>query len=215
MERPIYMIQLRDVVKEYRPGIPVLDGVNFQLRRGEFSFITGHSGAGKTTLLKLLFASELPTRGQVLVAGTDTDKLTKRELPFFRRKIGVIYQDFKLLPRRTVFENVAFALEILGRPRDEIRRRVNSILRLVGLEAHAQQLPDHLSGGEQQRVAIARALIKNPWLLIADEPTGNLDPKMAREIFSLFRKINQKGTTVIIATHSFELIANDPGKKRI
>ncbi len=209
------MIRLENVYKEYRPGIPVLNRVNLTLQRGDFAIITGRSGAGKSTLLKLLFASEKPNDGSVFVAGTDISKLKGEDLPYFRRKVGVIYQDFKLLPRRTVFENVAFTLEVLGRPRREIHTKVPAVLRQLGLEAYSNQLPTLLSGGEQQRVAIARAIVREPQILIADEPTGNLDPKMAQEIFSLFRKINRRGTTIIIATHSLELIERDPHPKRL
>ncbi len=198
------MIWLRDVSKSYQPGFNVLDNVSLHIKRGEFVYVIGPSGAGKSTLLKLLFASERPTSGEVVVGGMNVGTLTSRDMPFFRRKVGVVFQDFKLLPRRTVFENVAFALEVVGRPRAEIDHRVEKILSEVGLLHCRNQLPTVLSGGEQQRVAIARAMVREPWLLIADEPTGNLDPWMAQDIFAMFKRANRRGTTVLIVTHALE-----------
>lgn len=209
------MIWLRNVSKSYQPDRFVLREVNLHIKRGEFVYVMGPSGAGKSTLLKLLFASERPTQGEVVVGGCNVGTLTHRELPHFRRKVGVIYQDFKLLPRRTVFENVAFALEVIGRPHQEIQQRVEKMLSEVGLLHCAQQFPDLLSGGEQQRVAIARALVRDPWLLVADEPTGNLDHLMAQDVFTLFERANRRGTTVVIVTHALEVLEQQSGSRRI
>ncbi len=208
------MIWLRDVTKEYGPEKKVLDKVDLHIKRGEFVYVMGHSGAGKSTLLKLLFASERPTHGEVVVGGVNVGNLTRRDMPFFRRKVAVIYQDFKLLPRRTVLENVAFALEVVGRPRREINERSEKILYEVGLLHHMHKLPATLSGGEQQRVAIARALVRDPWLLLADEPTGNLDNFRSQEIFTMFDRINERGTTVLIATHALELVERQSKPRR-
>jgi cell division transport system ATP-binding protein len=195
------MIEFLDVSKAYLPGIPVLDHVHLHLKPGELGILTGPSGAGKSTILRLILAQELPSSGQVLVARQNTSTLHRRELPFFRRHIGFVHQDFKLLSRRTVFENVALPLEILGVPRDELQERVTSMLERVGLSSFQKQAPDLLSGGEQQRVAIARALIHNPPLLVADEPTGNLDATNSNDILELFSSAHLEGTTVLIATH--------------
>lgn len=209
------MIWLRNVSKSYQAEKYVLHQVNLHVKRGEFVYVMGPSGAGKSTLLKLLFASERPTHGEVMVGGCNVGNLNPRDLPFFRRKVGVIYQDFKLLPRRTVFENVAFALEVIGRPQHEIHQRVEKILSEVGLLHCAQQSPSLLSGGEQQRVAIARALVRDPWLLIADEPTGNLDHQMAQDVFSLFERANRRGTTVVIVTHALEVLEHPSESQRV
>ena len=208
------MIWLRGVTKSYGPDKVVLDHVDLHIKRGEFAFVMGHSGAGKSTLLKLLFASERPTQGEVVVGGVNVGSITRRDMPFFRRKVAVIYQDFKLLPRRTVLENVAFALEVVGRPRREIHERSEKILEEVGLLHHMHKLPATLSGGEQQRVAIARALVRDPWLLLADEPTGNLDTYRSREIFAMFDRINERGTTIMIATHALDLVKRQSRSQR-
>jgi cell division transport system ATP-binding protein len=208
------MIHFSQVTKEYHPGEPVLNEVDLRIHRGEFVYIVGRSGAGKSTFLKLIFALETPTSGSVSIGGCHTSTLRPKEVPFFRRKIGVVYQDFKLLPRRSVFENVAFALEIVGRPQWEIQERVRKVLTEVGLLHCANKRPAQLSGGEQQRVAIARALVREPWILLADEPTGNLDPDIANEIMKLFERAHQRGTTLIVATHDQELLRRESERDR-
>jgi cell division transport system ATP-binding protein len=195
------MIQLYNVHKRYPNGVDALQDINLRIHEGEFLFLSGPSGAGKSTLVKLLLAYEKATSGQVLVAGRNVQVLKSSAIPYLRRNIGVVWQDFKLLNRRTVFDNVAISLEILGlRPR-EISRRVHQMLEVVGLERYASTMPLMLSGGEQQRVAIARALVNEPVLLLADEPTGNLDPDLSVEIMNLLLDLQQKGTTVLVATH--------------
>ena len=200
------MIRLFHVSKVYARGERALDDVTFSMEKGDFAFVTGPSGAGKTTLLRLLFAAERPTRGRVLVAGHDVSRLRASSVPILRRNVGVVFQDFKLLPQRTVFDNVAFALEVLGRPRSVIRDRVMTVLRQVGLGHRSTALPLRLSGGEKQRVAIARALVNQPAVLLADEPTGNLDGDLALEIMELFEAVNSRGTTVLFATHDRGLV---------
>ncbi len=195
------MIQLYHVYKRYPNGVEALNDVNLRIHEGEFVFLSGPSGAGKTTLIKVLLCYERPTSGQVLVKGRNLGVLRASSVPYLRRNIGVVWQDFKLLNTRSVFDNVAISLEILGlRPR-EISRRVEQILEVVGLERYAGAKPQMLSGGEQQRVAIARALVNEPAILLADEPTGNLDPDLSVEIMNLLLDLQQKGTTVMVATH--------------
>jgi cell division transport system ATP-binding protein len=202
--RPILLFS--GVSKVYPPRQVALMDVNLAVERGEFLFLIGPSGAGKSTLLRLAYREEKPSAGQVLVNGTDIGRLGSGQVPFLRRQIGVVFQDFKLLPRRTVFDNVAFPLIVTEVPPREIRRRVQQALELVGLEAKAQAYPEQLSGGEQQRVGIARAVVGNPVLLLADEPTGNLDPETARSIMTLLQEVNRRGTTVVVATHSESLV---------
>ncbi|HAA54894.1 MAG TPA: cell division ATP-binding protein FtsE [Myxococcales bacterium] len=209
------MIRLSQLTKEYQDGLPILFQIDLHIRRGEFVYLTGRSGAGKSTLLKLLFAQEKPTSGELVVGGMELHSMKRAELPYFRRKIGVVYQDFKLLPRRSVYENVAFALEVIGRPPREIKQKVGKILREVNLLHCSEQLPELLSGGEKQRVAIARALVHEPWLLLADEPTGNLDPALAREIMELFDRANKGGTTILLATHDLDLLQYGGRSRRI
>ncbi len=201
------MIQLFHVFKSYPGDPPVLHDVNLQIGKSEFVFLTGPSGAGKSTLLKLIFAAEPATKGQVLVAGRNIARIRESSIPYLRRNIGVVFQDFKLLPHRSVADNVAFTLDVIGVPRGEARAKVNRMLKLVGLEHKADQLPMKLSGGEQQRVVIARALVNDPTILLADEPTGNLDPQLTLEIMDLLCEVNVRGTTVVVATHDASLIA--------
>lgn len=200
------MIQLFRVYKTFGSRNPALIDVSLTVRKGEFVFITGPSGAGKTTLLKIIFCAEKATSGQALVDGRNLSRITDGELALLRRRIGVVFQDFKLLPLRSVFENVAVALEVAGLPMSMIRKRVHQTLRYLGLATKERYYPPQLSGGEQQRVALARAIINNPLILLADEPTGNLDPDLTMEIMALLREIHVGGTTVVVATHSQELL---------
>jgi cell division transport system ATP-binding protein len=201
------MIQFFRVSKAFGANTALGD-LNLRIRKGEFVFITGPSGAGKTTLLRIIFGAEQPTEGQILINGINLNKISSNKLDLLRRKIGFVFQDFKLLARKTVAQNVAIALEVTGERQAIIRKKTHQMLRAVGLEAKEQSCPLELSGGEQQRVAIARAMISDPLILLADEPTGNLDPDITREIMILFRSINLKGTTVVVATHNRELLRN-------
>jgi cell division transport system ATP-binding protein len=200
-------VAIYHVSKSYSPGSFALRDVSLQLRKGEFVFLTGPSGAGKTTLLRLLFAAERPSEGQIVVLGRNSARLGPRAIPLLRRRIGVVFQDFKLLPRRTIEENVALALEVVGTPRREVRARVFSVLKQVGLQHRRHHHPLSLSGGEQQRVAIARALVNEPEILLADEPTGNLDPDLTVEVMDLIASAATRGTTVVVATHEHALVA--------
>jgi len=200
------MIQLFHVTKEYPGEPPALSDVTLDVEKGEFVFLTGPSGAGKSTLLKLIFCAEAPTAGQILLFGKNVARVTPAEVPWVRRSIGVVFQDFKLLPDRTVAENVALPLEVRALPDKEVRRRVKGLLRSVGLEHRADKFPPSLSGGEQQRVAVARALAGDPALLLADEPTGNLDADRTLEVMELLANANARGTTVLIATHDRSLL---------
>ena len=199
------MIQMFHVSKAYQNDQPVLVDVNLNVEKGEFVYLTGPSGAGKTTLLRLVFCDLPPTSGQVLVMGRNVSRITPTSIPYMRRKIGVVFQDFRLLPARTVFENVALAMEVLRHPRRTIERNVHVMLKRVGLSHRARAYPEQLSGGEQQRVAIARALINEPVILLADEPTGNLDEVTTHDIMALFNDANARGTTVLLATHDRRL----------
>ena len=200
------MIQLFHVTKEYPGEPPALSDVNLQVDKGEFVFLTGPSGAGKSTLLRLIFCAEAPSSGQLLLFGRNVARVSPREVPWVRRHIGVVFQDFKLLAERTIGENVALPLEVRSLPRQEIRRKVQGLLRSVGLEHRADKFPPSLSGGEQQRVAVARALAADPALLLADEPTGNLDADRTLEVMELLAAANARGTTVVIATHDRSLL---------
>ncbi len=199
------MIELQHVAKVYGKT-RVLDDINVTINAGEFVSLVGQSGVGKSTLIKLLTREEMPSKGRVYVAGRDISELSRRELPLYRRKIGVIFQDFRLLPQKTVYENIAYALEVCGASTADIKKRVPKILDLVGLADRAKSYPPELSGGQQQRVAIARALIHSPKILIADEPTGNLDPVNTWEIIDLLYRINQLGTVIILATHNKSVV---------
>ena len=200
------VISMVDVGMTYPNGKVALADVNVVIPPGDFVFLVGPSGAGKSTFIRLLIREQLPTSGRVIVAGKDLSRMRRRHVPALRRRIGIVFQDFRLLPAKTVFENVAFALEVTGSSRAEIRRRVPQLLNLVGLHEHDEHLPTQLSGGEQQRVAIARALVHDPAMLIADEPTGNLDPVTSWEIIQLLIQINELGTTVLMATHNQEIV---------
>lgn len=201
------MIDLRQVSKTYPSGVKALDGVNLHINKGEFVFVVGHSGAGKSTLIKTLLREEKPDEGEIEVNGRDLMHMKGKEVPYFRRTIGVVFQDFRLIPTMTVFDNVAFALQVTGVPRRYIRRRVPYILDLLGLTDKYKHYPPELSGGEQQRVALARALVNNPDLLIADEPTGNIDPELSYDIVELLDEINKTGTTILMVTHEHELVS--------
>ena len=200
------VLVLHDVTKQYPNGKLALRDVDLVIPEGDFVFLVGPSGAGKSTIIKLLIRDEVATRGQVVLDGQDLARLPRRQVPKMRRKIGIIFQDFKLLPSKTVWENVAFALEVTGTPRRKVRPAVDRVLALVGLSAQSQQTPAQLSGGEQQRTAIARALVHDPRLIIADEPTGNLDPLISWEILQLLLRINELGVTVMMATHNAEVV---------
>jgi cell division transport system ATP-binding protein len=202
------MIQLFHVYKHYLKGNVALEDINIQIEKGEFVFITGPSGAGKTTLLKLIFLAEQPTKGQLIINGYNITRLKRSAIPFLRRNIGVVFQDFKLLPDRTVFENVALTLAVRGISGKEIKKKVWETLKMIGLQHKLNAYPLRLSGGEQQRVAIARALVNEPAILLADEPTGNLDPDLTNDIMRLFEEINIRGTTVVVATHDKNLISS-------
>ncbi len=209
------VILFEHVTKVYpaQPNKPALDDVNIEIYPGEFVFLVGHSGSGKTTLLRTMTRDVKPTSGRVLVAGQDLMRLKNRKVPFFRRQIGTVFQDFKLLPGKTVYENVAFVLQCIGKPRGVIRTQVPEVLRLVGLADQMDSMPDQLSGGEQQRVSVARAMVNRPPLLICDEPTGNLDPAISLGIMKLLERINRTGTTVIVATHDREMV--DSMRRRV
>jgi cell division transport system ATP-binding protein len=207
------MIKTTNVSKYYKDGIRALEGVSLDIEKGEFVFIVGPSGSGKSTFIKLLTKEEEPTEGKVFVAGKDLSTLPGWRVPYLRRNVGCVFQDFKLLPNKTVFENVAFGLEVIGRPRTMVRRQVPQILELVGLGEKLDRFPDELSGGEQQRVSIARAFVNRPLILVADEPTGNLDPATSVGIMRLLDRINRTGTTVVMATHDHAIV--DSMRRRV
>ena len=200
------MIEFTDVVKSYREGNDALKGVNMQIEDGEFCFLVGPSGSGKSTIIKLITGELKPTSGKVHVNGYSLDRIRKREIPYLRRTVGVVFQDFRLISKMTVYDNVAFAMRVVGAREKEIKERVPYVLNLVGLSSKEHRHPGELSGGEQQRLAIARALINNPSTIIADEPTGNLDPQMSFEIMSLLQEINNLGTTMLVVTHAKDLV---------
>ena len=200
------MIRLDNVSKIYKGDTRAVDGVTLNIDKGEFVFLVGQSGSGKSTMLRLFTAEETPTHGQVHVAGKDLGRLSSWKIPYLRRNIGSVFQDFKLLTNKTVYENVAFALEVIGRPRHIVTTQVPAILELVGLANKHKNFPDELSGGEQQRVCIARAFVNRPLILLADEPTGNLDPSTAEDIMRLLDRINRTGTTIVMATHDHTIV---------
>ena len=200
------MIRLRDIHKEYPNGTKALKGVSMQIDDGDFVFLVGPSGSGKSTIIKLITAEIAPTKGKLMVNGYNLNDISEKQIPLLRRTIGVVFQDFRLIEKKTVFENIEVAMRAVGATTSEIRRRIPYVLGLVGLTGKSRQLPTQLSGGEQQRVAIARALANNPSVIIADEPTGNLDPARSLEIMSLLEKINDMGTTILVVTHERELV---------
>lgn len=200
------VIEMQDVWKTYADGTHALKGISVKVDRNEFVYVVGPSGAGKSTFMKLMYREERPTKGSIFVNGFNLEKLRQRKIPYVRRNIGVIFQDYRLLPKLTVFENVAFAMEVIEAPKKIIRKRVLEVLELVRLQDKVQSLPTQLSGGEQQRVAIARAIVNNPAVIVADEPTGNLDPDTSWEIMKLMEEINFRGTTIIMATHNKEIV---------
>lgn len=207
------LIRMKGVSKVYDAGVTALDQVDLEIKKGEFVFVVGPSGAGKSTLIKLLYCQETASAGQVVLGGKDLGGIRRREIPHLRRRIGVVFQDFKLLNDRTVAENVAFALVVTGAARRDTQKRVSQVLATVGLSDRERAYPHQLSGGEQQRIALARALVRNPELLLADEPTGNLDPKTSVDIFKLIERANLYGTTVVVATHARHIV--DSMRKRV
>jgi len=207
------LIRVSDVQKTYKTGTVALYDVNLSIKKGEFVFVIGASGSGKSTLIKMLYREEKPDHGSIIIGGINVAKLRNRKVYILRRKLGVVFQDFKLLPKLTVYENVAFAMEVFAYDKKEIHKRVMEVLDLVGLKNKVRQYPDQLSGGEQQRVVIARAIANRPKLLICDEPTGNLDPDTSMEIMHVLEQINQMGTTIIMATHDRDIV--DKMKKRV
>ncbi|MEY4366927.1 MAG: hypothetical protein RLZ28_342 [Actinomycetota bacterium] len=208
------MIRIENVTKQYRGSArPALNRVSLEIEKGEFVFLVGASGSGKSSLISLMLREEVPTRGQVHVLGEDLVRLPSRRVPYFRRKLGVVFQDFRLLPNKTVTQNIAFSLEVIGRPRGLIETSVPDVLRLVGLDGKGDRYPNELSGGERQRVALARAIVNKPAILLADEPTGNLDGATSEGIMALLERINLAGTTVVMATHDKAIV--DRFKKRV
>ena len=207
------MIEFRNVKKTYSTGTKAIKNANFRIDKGDFCFLVGTSGSGKSTLIKLILKEEEPTSGSIIINGKDTTFLKQSKIPYLRRSMGVVFQDFRLLPDKTVYDNVAYAMYIVRATPRHIRRQVPMVLSLVGLSGKAKMYPNELSGGEQQRVALARALVNNPSMLIADEPTGNLDPDTAWEIMSLLNDINMRGTTVVVATHAKDIV--DKMQKRV
>ena len=201
-----FLIHLKDVTKIYPSKVVALEHVNIDINKGEFVFLVGQSGAGKSTFIKLLLREELPTSGEITVNGRNVVKMRSSEVPYLRRELGVIFQDYRLLPDKTIFENVAFAMQVIEAPRKIMQRSVNSVLEIVGLREKYKNFPDELSGGEQQRVAIARAIVNDPAIVIADEPTGNLDPETSWDIMDIFQRINAVGTTIVMATHDKAIV---------
>ncbi len=197
---------MKNVYKKYANGVVASNGINIDIAKGEFVYVVGPSGAGKSTFIKMMYREEVPTSGEVFFDNINVGNLPQKEVPSLRRRIGVVFQDFKLLPKLNVYENVAFALEVIEETPDNIKKKVNEVLKLVGLTQKARMFPNELSGGEQQRVSIARSIVNRPELVIADEPTGNLDPDTSWEIMSILERINAQGTTIIMATHNKEVV---------
>lgn len=208
------MIRLKDVEMEYPNGTRAIRGISTTIEDGEFVFLVGPSGSGKSTIIKMLTGEEIPTAGRIMINGFSVNNIAERQIPMMRRTLGIIFQDFRLIEKKTVYENLEFVMRAVGMPMKEIKNRIAYVLLLVGLEQKAESYPNELSGGEQQRVAIARALVNNPSIIIADEPTGNLDPERSMEIMTLLVKINQLGTTVLVVTHEKDLV-NKFGKRVI
>ena len=207
------MIEMIGVTKIYDNGSVALSDVNITIPSGEFLFVVGPSGAGKSTFIKMLFREELPTKGHLIVNGRNVSELANEDVPYLRRSLGIVFQDYRLLPKKTIYENVAFAMQVIEAPRREIQKRVYHVLDLVGLRHKTKHFPTELSGGEQQRVAIARAIVNKPSIVIADEPTGNLDPETSWEIMKIFERINKDGTTMVMATHDKSVV--DAMRKRV
>ena len=207
------MIKVRDVTMSYPGGHLALENINIEIEKGEFVFLVGPSGSGKSTLVRLLLKELEPSAGRLFVAGRDINRLSRSKIPYLRRNIGCVFQDFKLLPNKTVYENVSFALEVIGKPRYMTKNQVEDVLKLVGLGTKMERYPNEISGGEQQRVSIARAFVNHPPILLADEPTGNLDPVTTMGLMKLFNRINRLGTTVVVATHDKEMV--DSMRKRV
>nr|WP_092074356.1 cell division ATP-binding protein FtsE [Dendrosporobacter quercicolus]NSL49260.1 cell division ATP-binding protein FtsE [Dendrosporobacter quercicolus DSM 1736]SDM89817.1 cell division transport system ATP-binding protein [Dendrosporobacter quercicolus] len=207
------MIHMTGISKVYKNGSVALSDISIDIEKGDFLFVVGPSGAGKSTFIKLIFREELPTKGQLVVNGRNVTNMPLSEIPYLRRGLGIVFQDYRLLPEKTVYENVAFAMRVIEAPRREIQKRVNSVMDLVGLKDKFRCFPNQLSGGEQQRVAIARAIVNNPVVVIADEPTGNLDPETSWDIMRIFERINKSGTTIVMATHDKTIV--DAMRKRV
>ncbi|WP_226676350.1 cell division ATP-binding protein FtsE [Rossellomorea aquimaris] len=200
------MIEMKDVYKQYSNGVMAANGFNVHIKQGEFVYVVGPSGAGKSTFIKMMYREERPSKGDIIVNGINLAKLKNSRVPYLRRNVGVVFQDFKLLPSLTIYENIGFALEVIEEHPKQIKKRVMEVLDLVGLKHKARMLPNELSGGEQQRVSIARSIVNTPKLVIADEPTGNLDPETSWDIMNIFEEISNRGTTVIMATHNREIV---------
>lgn len=200
------MIEMMNVTKKYNKGITAINNLSIQIKDGEFVYVVGPSGAGKSTFIKMMYREEKATKGRIRVGKYDLMKIRDRQIPFLRRYVGVVFQDFKLLPHKTVYENVAYAMEVIEKSPREIKRRVEDVLELVNLKHRMNNFPNELSGGEQQRVAIARAIVNTPGILIADEPTGNLDPDTSMEIMDILERINEQGTTIVMATHNSQIV---------
>ncbi|MFE4121996.1 cell division ATP-binding protein FtsE [Priestia sp. YIM B13486] len=200
------MIEMQNVYKTYPNGVKAINGISIKINQGEFAYIVGPSGAGKSTFIKMMYREEKPSSGNIIVNGANVAKIKDSKVPIFRRHIGVVFQDFKLLPKLTVYENIAFALEVIEQSPEEIKKRVLKVLELVKLKGKMDSFPDELSGGEQQRVSIARSIVNSPKVVIADEPTGNLDPETSWEIMDIFEEINKRGTTILMATHNREIV---------
>ncbi|WVE36743.1 cell division ATP-binding protein FtsE [Priestia megaterium] len=200
------MIEMQNVYKTYPNGVKAINGISIKINQGEFAYIVGPSGAGKSTFIKMMYREEKPSSGNIIVNGANVAKIKDSRVPIFRRHIGVVFQDFKLLPKLTVYENIAFALEVIEQSPEEIKKRVLEVLELVKLKGKMDSFPDELSGGEQQRVSIARSIVNSPKVVIADEPTGNLDPETSWEIMDIFKEINKRGTTILMATHNREIV---------